>query len=387
MARREDGPVAGRGIGLFLAGDVMIGRGVDQVLEQSVPPPLHEPHVESARRYVELAEEANGPVPDPVAPSYPWGDALGELSRLDPDVRIVNLETALTTGGEARTGKGIHYRAHPANTACLTAAGVDVAVLANNHVLDWGRAGLEETIRALEAAGIATAGAGPDLSEARAPARVGPEGTDGDGGGTAAGVLVFGAALPSSGVPRSWTARPGEPGVNLLPGLGREEARALGEGIRERRGPDDVVVVSLHWGRNWGHRIPRRQRRFARWLIDEAGVDVVHGHSSHHPKGIEVHAGRPVLYGCGDLLNDYEGIRGHEDYRPDLRLAYFVGLAPGSGRLRHLELVPFRMRRFRLETASAEESRWLRRTLNEQSRGLEDGVRLEEDGAGRLRLP
>ena len=80
---------------LFLCGDVMTGRGIDQVLPHPSDPLLHEGYASSALRYVELAERANGPIPRPVDFAYVWGDALTELERRRPDVRIVNLETAV----------------------------------------------------------------------------------------------------------------------------------------------------------------------------------------------------------------------------------------------------------------------------------------------------
>ena len=91
-------------------------------------------------------------------------------------------------------------------------------------------------------------------------------------------------------------------------------------------------MVSVHWGGNWGYDVPRDQRRFAHRLLD-GGVHLVHGHSSHHPRPVEVHDGKAVLYGCGDLVNDYEGIDGFEEYRGELRLVYLSYAstsAPGS---------------------------------------------------------
>jgi poly-gamma-glutamate capsule biosynthesis protein CapA/YwtB (metallophosphatase superfamily) len=127
----------------FLSGDVMLGRGIDQVLPHPVPPQLHEPYVRSALGYVELAERVSGKLPRPVDFGYVWGDALEELRSRAPQARIVNLETAVTLAEDAWPGKGIHYRMHPRNVACLAAAGIDCCVLGNNHVLDWGQAGLE----------------------------------------------------------------------------------------------------------------------------------------------------------------------------------------------------------------------------------------------------
>ena len=146
---------------LFLCGDVMLGRGVDQILASPSPPELFEPQVTSAVTYLQLAEEVNGPIPRRVAPDYVWGDALLVLTEQPVAARIVNLETAVTTS-DRYCPKGINYRMHPDNAACLTAGRVDCCVLANNHVLDWGREGLIETLDTLRRAGMGTAGAGRD---------------------------------------------------------------------------------------------------------------------------------------------------------------------------------------------------------------------------------
>lgn len=194
---------------LFLCGDVMTGRGVDQVLEHSCPPRLHESGVVSAVDYVELAERANGRIARPVDAAYVWGDALDVLERRRPDARIINLETSVTTCEDAHP-KGINYRMHPDNAAVLTAARIDCCVLANNHVLDWGVGGLLETLDTLDRAGIAVAGAGHDLEHARAPAVL-----DAAGGVGRALVLALGAT--DSGIPQGWAAEAGAPGVHLLP--------------------------------------------------------------------------------------------------------------------------------------------------------------------------
>jgi poly-gamma-glutamate synthesis protein (capsule biosynthesis protein) len=141
------------GIVLLLCGDVMTGRGIDQVMPHPSPPGLAEPYVTSALDYVLLAERTNGAIPRPVEFAHPWGDALAELRHRRPDVRIINLETSITTS-EDLAPKGINYRMNPANIPCLTAAGVDCCVLANNHVLDWGPRGLLETLETLDQVGI-----------------------------------------------------------------------------------------------------------------------------------------------------------------------------------------------------------------------------------------
>lgn len=361
---------------LFLCGDVMTGRGIDQVLPAPCDPEIHEPYLKSALDYVRIAEEANGPIPRRAPPAYVWGDALQELERAAPAARIVNLETAVTRSSEW-TPKGINYRMSPANVACLTAARIDCCALANNHVLDWGPAGLAETIATLRGAGIRTAGAGRDLAEAQAPAELALA-----GGGR---ILVFSLALPTSGVPQEWAAAAGA-GVAWLREASDEAVEQLAASVRAARRPGDLVIASVHWGPNWGYAISPAERDFARGLVARAGVDVFHGHSSHHPKAIEVCEGKLILYGCGDLINDYEGIGGHAGFRPDLGLMYFPTLDRGSGRLVGLEMAAMRMRRFSARRASADDARWLCETLDRESRPFGAGAERGAEGRIALRL-
>ena len=146
---------------LFLCGDVMTGRGIDQVLPHPSDPRIFERYAKDAVDYVRLAERKHGSIAKPVEYGYVWGAALGELERRAPDVRIINLETSVTTQDKPAP-KGINYRMNPKNVPCITAAGIDCCVLANNHMLDWGRAGCVETIETLHGAHIKTAGAGRD---------------------------------------------------------------------------------------------------------------------------------------------------------------------------------------------------------------------------------
>jgi poly-gamma-glutamate synthesis protein (capsule biosynthesis protein) len=194
-------------------------------------------------------------------------------------------------------------------------------------------------------------------------------------------LLLFAAADEASGVPRRWRATRGERGVHLLDETSARGAGDLARRIAAQRRPGDTVIVSLHWGGNWGYAIGREERALAHALV-EAGADLVHGHSSHHARGFEVHRGRLVLYGCGDFINDYEGIGGHESYRGDLAVAYFVRLA--GGRLAELALVPFRSRRLSLRRASAADAGWLLETLNRECRPF--GVTLQLAGDGSLQL-
>ena len=122
---------------------------------------------------------------------------------------------------------------HPDNIACLTAARIDVCVLANNHVLDYGYAGLEETLSTLTASGLKVAGAGRNITEARRPAIIDLP--------NAGRVLVFAFGTRSSGIPPAWGATPDRQGVELLEDLSRTTA-------------DRVIqhVDQLRWRRHRG---------------------------------------------------------------------------------------------------------------------------------------
>ncbi len=362
-ATAAEGMPRGDGTTLFLCGDVMPGRGIDQILPHPVDPLLREAFVTSARTYVELAERADGPIPRGVGPDYVWGDTLAMLAEVRPAARIVNLETSVTISDDFWP-KAVNYRMAPRNAGLLSAAGIDCAVLANNHVLDFGREGLLETLATLREAGVPAAGAGIDRASAAAPVTIAAPDRR---------VVVHAYGSTTSGIPQQWAARPDRPGVNLLPDLGEATIERIVAEAGAMRGTGDLLIASIHWGGNWGYAIPPEQVRFAHGLID-GGFDAVHGHSSHHAKAIEIYRGRPILYGCGDFLTDYEGISGHEAFRGDLALAYLPRFAPAG--LAAFRAVPFRMRRFRLERAPREDAAWLARRLDRESRRFATRVTL-----------
>jgi poly-gamma-glutamate synthesis protein (capsule biosynthesis protein) len=368
-------PPAPRALTIFLCGDVMTGRGVDQILPCPSDPILYEPYVRSALEYVAMAEQTNGPIPKPVDFSYLWGDAREELDRMEPAARIINLETSITTSDHYEP-KGINYRMHPANTQCLSAAKIDCCVLANNHVLDWGRSGLVDTLSALRNAGIKTAGAGHDLEEAWTPAVIEACGNS--------SVLIFAAATIDSGIERGWAATESAPGIVVLRDLSDRTVALIADRVARVKRPGGVAVLSIHWGDNWGYDIPRQHQAFAHKLIDFAGIDVVHGHSSHHPKGIEIYRDKPILYGCGDFLNDYEGIAGYEEYRSHLVLAHIVSVDSITGTLLHLEMLPFETKRLQLQRVSAQDGAWLRDVMTREGGPL--GTRVSLDHQNHLIL-
>jgi poly-gamma-glutamate capsule biosynthesis protein CapA/YwtB (metallophosphatase superfamily) len=357
---------------IFLCGDVMTGRGIDQALSHPVNPILCEPYVRDARDYVALAEKANGQIPRPLSVDYIWGDALRELERAEVDLRIANLETAISSAETPWPEKAIHYRMHPRNAGCLTSAKISACALANNHVLDWGYDGLSETLKTLDAAGIAHAGAGNDAEEAMQPAVLD---TAGDGR-----LLLFSFGSRTSGIPEDWKASSISPGVNLLDDFSEATAARVADQMRSYQQPGDLIIASMHWGSNWGYEIPRDQIMFAHRLIEE-GIAIVHGHSSHHVKAIELFKDRLILYGCGDFLTDYEGISGYEMFRGDLALMYLIEIDSHNGELIRARLAPMRMRQFRLGRASAADAEWLCNFLNELGAQFSTTARLEKDNS------
>lgn len=294
-------------------------------------------------------------------------------------MRVINLETSITRSNDFAPGKAIHYRMNPANISCLSAARPDACALANNHTLDFGREGLADTLMALSGAALRPVGVGQDPDSAQAPAVIGVIGVP-----AGSRVLVFSCGTRSSGIPAGWAVTASQPGVDLLPDESESAADRVIDRIQRARRPGDLVVVSLHWGSNWGYDVPADQVRFAHRLID-GGADLIHGHSSHHPRPVEAYRGKLVLYGCGAFIDDYEGITGRTEYRHDLRLLYLAAVDPGTGSLAELRMVPMKARKMRLEHAAAADTQWLAGVLQRISRRFGTQVQSEPDGMLTLR--
>jgi poly-gamma-glutamate synthesis protein (capsule biosynthesis protein) len=348
----------------------MTGRAIDQILPHPGDPTLRESVVSDARTYVRLAERTNGDIPAPTDPVWPWGEARTLLDEFAPDIRLINLETSITARGEFAPRKAVHYRMHPDNIGCLSAIRPDACALANNHILDFGYDGLADTVRFLTDAGIGSVGAGLDAAQAERPAVV----TLSDGGRA----VIASVGTASSGIPHGWAATRTRPGVAFVSDLTDRSAAGIASRVVGLKRPGDIAIVSLHWGSNWGYEVDSKQVGFAHRLIDE-GIDVVHGHSSHHPRPIEVYRGKLILYGCGDTVDDYEGIRTFEAYRHELRLLYFASIER-SGELAELRMMPMRMRRMRLERVPDTDAEWLRAAVERMSGRFGTRVIADADG-------
>jgi poly-gamma-glutamate synthesis protein (capsule biosynthesis protein) len=212
-----------------------------------------------------------------------------------------------------------------------------------------------------------------DLREATAPAVVEIKGRG--------RIVVFAFGSPTSGVPLNWAASEKRPGVNLLESFSDSAVQSIHKEVDELRQEGDIIVASIHWGGNWGYHVPQEEIDFAHQLIDVVGVHIVHGHSSHHVKGIEVYKDKLILYGCGDFLNDYECIGGNEYYRADLGLIYFPSLDPSTEKLVRLQMTPTQIKYFKVNRASRDDALWLIHLLNREGRSFGTRMGLSEDNA------
>ncbi len=246
---------------LLFVGDVMLGRLVNDFLKDKPP-------------------------------EYPWGDTM-ELFQ-EADVRICNLECVLSAWGTpwSVTPKVFHFRSDAKNVETLKVAHIEAVSLANNHTLDFEYEGLFHMMNILNAAGIHYAGAGMTRSRASEPAiwKV---------SGIKLGLMAFTDNEPD------WEATEDQPGIQYIPiTLKDKRAEKLFETVGKTKDLVDLLIVSTHWGPNWGYSPPAEHIPFAHALID-AGADIIFGHSGHVVRGIEVYKQKPIMYCTGDFIDDY----------------------------------------------------------------------------------
>jgi poly-gamma-glutamate synthesis protein (capsule biosynthesis protein) len=289
---------------IAITGDVMLGRLVNEVLERAEP-------------------------------AFPWGGMLPHLR--GAELLLVNLECALTPERERYGHKEFYFRSEPDHVRALSAASVDLAVLANNHVMDYGVEGMRQTIRVLDDAAIAHVGAGEDDGAARGCARL------------RAGDLQI-AAVAFADHPAEWAAGPARPGINFAP-VALSSLDVVAETIANARSGADLVVVSFHWGPNMRARPSAAFRRFAQSVVD-AGADVFWGHSAHVVQGVEIRDGRLICYDTGDFVDDYAV---DDELRNDLSALFLLRVV--DRRIARVDLLPVRIDRMRVDPATGEDRR------------------------------
>ena len=246
---------------ILLVGDVMLGRQVNERLRQE-------------------------------SPEYPWGDTLPLF--LEADWRACNLECVLSDHGVpwGRSPKAYHLRTDAINLAALRAAHIDAVSLANNHSLDFNYRGMVEMLKLLGNGAIASSGLGGHLEAASQCAVSLVK-------GLRIGFLAFTDNEPT------WEAGDEHPGGFYVPvdKPDHRTARLLKQ-VAQAKAQVDFLIVSAHWGGNWGCFPPPSHTRLAHDLA-RAGASVIFGHSPHVSRGIEVFDGALILYSTGDFIDDY----------------------------------------------------------------------------------
>lgn len=382
----------------------MPGRGVDAVMPSPCPREIREGYCKNALDYAHLAEKNT-------RRSFSIGkvtarDLLGEVSRVidryEPHARIVNLETSVTKKSTFYPRKSINYRASEENVfALFEVVQPDVVSLANNHAMDFSREGLEDTLKFFDKNNVKRIGAGRNVADAMQPAvleNVYPRGfAPARNDKRGASVAAYGLCFEDSGVPTDWKATERSMGVFLAAEGDKVPERLLNEITEMKKktssSNDAIVVVSVHFGSNWGYEIARTHVTAAKALID-AGADIIHGHSSHHAKTAMMYKKKLILFGCGEFFNDYEGISSHPgfpetSYLGHLRLLYFVDIDAKTHDFKKLEIVLMRQKMFALTTLEnpREEAEQFLATLRQQYAFGHLKLQLKGDGATLIAWP
>jgi poly-gamma-glutamate synthesis protein (capsule biosynthesis protein) len=213
--------------------------------------------------------------------------AMGPTSSMlsAADLAMVNLETAITDGGVAEP-KQFHFRAPPSAFEALTAAGVDVTTMANNHALDYGQSGLQDTFAAIASTGHPVVGVGRTAAQAYAPWVTTVRGTR----------IAFLGLSQIRERAAQWTATATHPGIASA--LDIPTATAAVKAARQQA---DVVVVYLHWGQE-GHSCPTERMKTLATALSAAGADAIVSTHAHLMLG-DGYLGRTyVQYGLGNFL-------------------------------------------------------------------------------------
>ncbi len=290
---------------LIFVGDVMIGRGVNAILR-------HNP------------------------PSYPWGNTLSFFH--DADLKVCNLECVIADTGKPWPGKTFHFQTDPKNVEVLKIARFSPISIANNHTLDFDAEALEQMTNILKSNSVNFAGAGENIVEASMPVLE-------DGERNYVGMVAFTDNEPD------WEAGNETPGIFYVPiNLENSRAKMLFNIIKKTRDDVKVLIVSAHWGPNWGYEVPKEHISFAHALVD-AGVDIIYGHSPHVFRGIEIYRGKPILYSAGNFIDDYAI---DERERNDQSFIFIVEIEPPN--FKKLTLFPTIIRDYQARLAEESEA-------------------------------
>lgn len=354
----------------------MLGRLIDQLLPTHVDEPSEARIIQNVRRLKPSLRDYSA--------ESPWGNTLNLLKL--GSLNVVNLETSVTTHPVPWPDKVFNYRMHPANISALKAAGITYVSLANNHTLDFSVEGLVETVDTLASNNIQFAGAGHSAAEAQQPAIVPLILWSGFESRTSNHTVdIFSA----SDHPRDWGS---VPSFHLIDYTTQTKARLKNLlTSHHAKSLSSLKIFSVHWGPNYAWQPSAEIRDMAHFLIDECGIDIVHGHSSHHVQGVEQYGGKLIIYGCGDFVDDYALT---PEYRNDLSAVWRVyveemdsadeGEEKKGLKLKRLEVWPTRIKDFQVNLLEIKDPdhEWVRKKITSLSQG--NGMKglqfLEKDG-------
>lgn len=347
---------------LCLAGDVALARGIDQVLKYKNNTELYESSVKDARDYIPEEMKAFAKPGRHVDWKYIWGSLLSSALYLHATLRLANLETSITMSLVPQDyEKPVLYKMHPGNIETLKDSRIDFLNIANNHIEDW-KGGIKDTIMNLEKADIAFAGAGMNLEEAKTPVTFEVKGSF---------IMVFSAADVSSGTPLSWKATSTKPGVNVIDLSNAQQVKAYAKFVANATNASNTttarhvfVILSIHLMSNWGYEIPNYIFYALHYLIDHGRIDLIHGHSSHHFRPVEIYKGKLIIFGAGDIVDDYQIIPSPEQYLPWARLVYYP-FYDENNRLQTLVISGYKMDNFKLHDLSSEEMKQVEKKINQ----------------------
>lgn len=204
---------------------------------------------------------------------------------LDADILEINNEFCFSTRGTPAPDKQYTFRVNPSYVSVLTELGVDVAGLANNHVLDYGKEALSDTFSTLTEAGIQYTGAGDSVEDASKLVTI-------EKNGKTFGFLAASRVIPVG----SWNVENSQPGVFTC-----YDTTALCNAISAARSQVDYLFVCVHWGTEHTDVLTEYQQPNAHAYID-AGADAVIGAHSHCLQGIEYYNGKPIFYSLGNFI-------------------------------------------------------------------------------------
>jgi len=297
----------------------------------------------------------------------PFDDDVAGVVR-GADLAFVDLECVIAEGGAPfQPPRVFYFRATPKAIDALRLAGIRGVNQANNHAMDYGPDALLEDLRRLDDAGIAHVGAGKDAEAAAAPVVL-------SAGDLKIGFVGFADHYAD------YAATPDRPGTNYLPTRDDDATvtRAKIAADAARKAGAQIVVFSWHHGPNMNPAPDATTVSLARRLIDEARVDVVHGHGAHCLQGVEVRGAGVILYDTGDFVDDYEV---DPSVRNDQALLYLLTLDRTG--LHQLDLVPLTVEDLRVRLATKAETADILKTLERRSAPF--GTRFESVGA-RIRV-